>query len=149
MEIGDIKEVANVGKMVYIDLGEDNCFVIAPKLARFIDELRQKIDVYKAKYIENCDMYAITDKKCNMIIGYIDSSDCIPIDKKDLMVVGSKVKLKKKYYSVIDKNEINNFKGKILTIKNIYEDEHGKWYDFEENDLFGWEQHMFKPYLDI
>ena len=44
MEIGDIKEVANVGKMVYIDLGEDNCFVIAPKLARFIDELRQKID---------------------------------------------------------------------------------------------------------
>ena len=106
-------------------------------------------DVYKAKYIENCDMYGITDKKCNIIIGYIDSSDCIPIDKKDLMLVGSKVKLKKKYYSVIDKNEINNFKGKILTIKNIYEDEHGKWYDFEENDLFGWEQHMFKPYLDI
>ena len=44
MEIGDIKEVANVGKMVYIDSGEDNCFVIAPKLARLIDGLRQKTE---------------------------------------------------------------------------------------------------------
>ena len=44
MEIGDIKEVANVGKMVYIDLGEDNCFVVAPKLARLIDGLKQKTE---------------------------------------------------------------------------------------------------------
>ena len=52
MEIGDIKEVANVGKMVYIDLGEDNCFVIAPKLARLIDGLRQKIDDIE-QYVEH------------------------------------------------------------------------------------------------
>ena len=105
-------------------------------------------NVYKANYIEDYNVYGITNEKRNMIIGYIDSSDCIPIDKRDLMIVGSKVKLKKKYYNVIDKNKINNFKGKILTIKNIYGDKNGKWYDFEENDLFGWRQHMFKPYLD-
>lgn len=105
-------------------------------------------NVYKANYIENCNVYGITNEKRNIIIGYIYPSDCIPINKKDLMVVGSKVKLKKKYYNIIDKKEINNFKGKILTIKNIYKDENGKWYDFEENDLFGWKQHMFKPYLD-
>lgn len=105
-------------------------------------------NVYKANYIEDYNMYGITNEKRNMIIGYIDSSDCIPIDKRDLMIVGSKVKLKKKYYSAIDKNEINNFKGKILTIKNIYGDKNGKWYDFEENNLFGWRQRMFKPYLD-
>ena len=52
MEIGDIKEVANVGKMVCIDLGEDNCFVIAPKLASFIDGLRQKIDDIE-QYVEH------------------------------------------------------------------------------------------------
>ena len=52
MEIGDIKEVANVGKMVYIDLGEDNCFVIAPKLAKFIEGLKQKIDDIE-QYVEH------------------------------------------------------------------------------------------------
>ena len=56
MEIGDIKEVANVGKMVYIDLGEDNCFVIAPKLARFIDGLRQKTEQLEKQIemMKNC-----------------------------------------------------------------------------------------------
>lgn len=137
-----------------VDIKDNECNV-KPKLPKYVKITNEgqstyKVgNVYKAKYIENCNMYGITDKKCNIVIGYIDSSDCIPIDKKDLMVVGSKVKLKKKYYNVIDKKEINNFKGKIVTIKNIYEDEHGKWYDFEENNLFGWKQHMFKPYLDI
>ena len=60
MEIGDIKEVANVGKMVYIDLGEDNCFVIAPKLAKFINGLRQKTEQLEKqieimKNCENCE----------------------------------------------------------------------------------------------
>ena len=50
--VGEVKEVANVGKMVCVDLGGDDCWVIAPKLAGVIEDLRQKLDDVQ-QYIEH------------------------------------------------------------------------------------------------
>ena len=54
--VGEVKEVANVGKMVCVDLGGDDCWIIAPKLARVIEDLKQKLDDVQ-QYIEHKKVY--------------------------------------------------------------------------------------------